>query len=74
MLPDAEQAFLAPGGALALVVVPNAIRVYRVTAGLPGDMLLEFPRPTTPERDVVMVQWALGRSVNRWAQMLEKVR
>jgi hypothetical protein len=66
--PDARQAFAAPGGALLVVVVPDGIRLYAMDAAQQGTRLLELPA-----RRVVMVQWAIGRSVARWSGTLASI-
>ena len=68
--PGAEQAFASPDGALMVVVTPDAIRLYATHGGRPAEKLLEYARPA----DVVMVQWAVGRSVARWTAVLDSMR
>jgi hypothetical protein len=67
--PDARQAFVAPGGALVFVVTPAGNSLHGLSGPQAGHRLLEIPAGK-----VVMVQWATGRSVARWAGMLSSVR
>ena len=67
--PDARQAFAAPGGALLLVVVPDGIRLYAIDAAHQGRRLLALPG-----RKVIMVQWAIGRSVAQWSRTLASIK
>jgi hypothetical protein len=63
--PGARQAFAAPGGSLALVVSELGNSLYALTGPQAGKRLRELPAGR-----VVMVQWAVGRAVGRWTQML----
>jgi hypothetical protein len=60
-VPGAQEAFASPRRDLVLITLATAFRVYTLTGGKPGTVLLELPRPKTATQDqVVMVQWALG--------------
>jgi len=64
-LPGALQAFPSPGGTVALVVYRDTMRLHSLLPGALEATLLDLPKA-----EVVMVQWATGRSVARWTQML----
>jgi hypothetical protein len=68
-LPEVEMAFVSPSGRTALLVASSGVRLYALTDGRPSRPLLEYPRS-----DVVMVQWARGRSAVRWARLLPDIR
>jgi hypothetical protein len=63
-VPDARQAFAAPGGALVLVVGPGGNRLLELTDSGARQLL------ALPEGQVVMVQWATRGAVARWTGML----
>jgi len=74
-VPGAQEAFASPRRDLVLITLATAFRVYALTGGKPGTVLLELPRPKTATQDqIVMVQWALGRSVAAWTQAFAGLR
>lgn len=63
-VPDARQAFAAPGGALVLVAGPGGNRLLELTESGARQLL------ALPDGQVVMVQWATGGAVARWTGIL----
>jgi hypothetical protein len=63
-VPDARQAFAAPGGALVLVAGPGGNRLLELTDSGARQLL------ALPDGQVVMVQWATGGAVARWTGLL----
>lgn len=67
-VPDAEAAFVAPGGELVLVGAKGGNRLLELSASGVRPLL------ELPEGKVVMVQWATGGAVARWTGMLEEIQ
>jgi hypothetical protein len=67
--PGLRQGFVAPGGALVVLVTPAGSRLFGLSGSRAGQRLLDLPAGK-----VVMVQWATGRSVARWTAMLSMVK
>ena len=63
-VPDATDAIASPGGDVVVVVTPRRLWIYAVAAGRLTTRRGMVPLPVTA--NVVMAQWATGRSVSRW--------
>lgn len=68
-IPDAKQVFRSPGGELAVVVLPSAVRIYAARGGIPTESLVEYTNA-----HLIMVQWADSRTAAAWDTLLARVR
>jgi len=64
--PDAVDAFSSPARDIVLLVLPDRLIVAPIQDGKPGRSLLRLQSSGRP----VMVQWAVGRYVERWTEQL----
>lgn len=69
VLPQAVQAFASPDGKLAVVVLPDVIRIYALRRGAPTRQLVEYQR-----KDVVTVQWAVPPLMAEWTKAMAAIK
>jgi hypothetical protein len=67
-VPGALDAFTAPSGGLAVVRDSAGLQVFRPSGDRLGAPLARIPLP--PDVPVIMIQWALGPSADRWERRL----